>query len=74
MNKQEARNFLRTQSGNVWSAILELSMKELEAVKELAAAYSTTNCWYAEYYMKDAFLNLINDRIEFLKSQTIKTG
>lgn len=63
MNKKEARDFLRNQASNVWAAIRELSMDELNEVKNIAENYSATNCWYVEHYMKDAFLEMINGRI-----------
>lgn len=69
MNKKEARAFLRNQASNVWAAIRELSMEELNEVKSVAENYSTTNCWFVEYNLKDSFLKLINDRIEELTAQ-----
>lgn len=69
MNKTEAREFLRLQASNAWTAIRELSLEELQETKEVADNYSTTNCWFVEHNMKDSFLKLINDRIEEIKAQ-----
>jgi len=74
MNKKEARDFLITQAGNVLSAIRELTMEELLALKKVVDNYSSTNCWYAEYWMKDSFVQMINDRISFLQTATKSTG
>lgn len=68
MNKQEARKFLKNQAGIAWSAFQELTMEELRAAKKVASEYSTTNCWYAEFYMKEAFLKMIDGRIADLKT------
>lgn len=73
MNKVEARQFLKQQTSNIWMSFAELTMEELQAVKEVAANYSTTNCWFAEHMMKDAFLKLIDDRIA-VKKQITSTG
>lgn len=69
MNKTEAREFLSLQARNVWTAIRELSLEELQETKEVADNYSVTNCWFVEYGMKDSFLKLINDRIDEIKAQ-----
>ena len=69
MNKSEAREFLRGQSGNVWAAIRELSIDELREARKVAAEYSTTNCWFVEFNMKDSFLKLIDDRITDIEAQ-----
>jgi hypothetical protein len=68
MSKKEARDFLGNIAGNVWTAICELSLEELQAAKEVAENYSTTNCWYVEHQMKGAFLELINGRIRDINS------
>lgn len=73
MNKKEAREFLYNQAANVWAAIFELTLEELRETKEVAANYSTTNCWFVEYGMKEAFLKMIDDRIGILE-QYAKTG
>lgn len=74
MSKKEARKFLREQAGNTWAAIRELTMEELRETKSIAEGYTTTNCWYAEHYMKDAFLKMIDDRISFLQTIETSTG
>jgi len=66
MNKKEARQFLKDQAGKVRSAFLDLTLEELEVLKNVAENYSTTNCWFVEYMMKSAFLDMINDRIIML--------
>jgi hypothetical protein len=63
MDKKEARQFLRNQAANVWAAIRELSMDELQEVRSIAEGYSTTNCWYGECYMKESFLKMIDGRM-----------
>lgn len=74
MNKSEARKFLKSQAGNVWTAITELSLAELEEVKKIADNYSTTNCWFGEYWMKETFIQMIDDRIAQLKLINKRTG
>lgn len=68
MSWTETRKFLHDQAGNVWTAINELTIEELNEAKEIATNYSTTNCWFVEYSMKDSFLKLINDRIDAIKA------
>jgi hypothetical protein len=74
MNKTEARKFLKDQAGNVWAAMKELSLDELQKCRAVADGYSTTNCWYGEYMMKDTFLSLIDDRISYLQTIAKETG
>lgn len=73
MNKKESREFLYNQAAIVWSAIFELTIEELREVREVAANYSTTNCWFVEHMMKDSFIKIIDDRIDMLK-QNAKPG
>lgn len=69
MNKSEARAFLKNQASNAWVAINELTLEELREARDVAQNYSTTNCWFVEYNMKDSFLKLIDDRIAEIGSQ-----
>jgi hypothetical protein len=68
MNKTEARMFLKKQAGNIWTAINELTMDELQETRKVAENYSTTNCWFVEFNMKDSFLKLLDDRIATIKA------
>jgi len=74
MNKSDAREFLKNQAGNVISAIRELTIEELQVAKKVVDNYSPTNCWFGEYWMKDAFSQMIDDRISFLQLPANSAG
>jgi hypothetical protein len=65
---KKIKAFLHQQAGNLVTAIRELNDEELQEALKIAKEYSHTNCWWAEYQMKLAFINLIESRIDDIKA------
>lgn len=67
MSQKETKAFLMGQASNVITAINELTDEELVDTLKMARDLSPTNCWWGLYKMKNAFIEIIQDRINEIK-------
>lgn len=69
IGKRSAKRFTGKLTEMVLQAFKELSEKELQAVIKTASQYSTTNCGWSEYRMKDVIVNFATDILKWKKER-----
>jgi hypothetical protein len=69
--KRAAKNTIRTIAQFISDELYKHSDQELRSIAKLSSQMSDTNCWWIEYYLKDAIIQLSTSVISNRKTSKI---